>query len=197
MTPKLILASESPRRRELLKKAGYNFDVVPSKVSEIPNKNLNVNDQILDISRRKARASFDQAQREKTEPFLVLAADTEVIFNNAPLGKPQSPEDAHRILRLLSGLVHEVITGVCIIDSQTGKEISQTETTKVHFKNLTDEEIWQYIRTGEPMDKAGAYGIQGLGGNFVLRYEGSFDNIVGLPMTLVNKMLAPYSVKNS
>lgn len=197
MTPKLILASESPRRRELLKKAGYNFDVVPSKVSEIPDKNLNVHDQILDISRRKARASFDQVKALKDEPFIVLAADTEVIFENSPLGKPQSPEDAHRILRLLSGISHQVITGVCLIDSQSGKEVSQTETTTVYFRSLSDEDIWNYIRTGEPMDKAGAYGIQGLGGAFVLRYEGAFDNIVGLPMDLVGKMLEPYYVSIS
>jgi septum formation protein len=192
MTPKLILASESPRRRELLKKAGYNFDVVPSKVSEIPNKNLNARDQILDISQRKARAAFAQLSTLKTEPLVVLAADTEVIFENSPLGKPQSPEDAYRILRLLSGLPHQVITGVTVIDSRSGKEVSQSETTSVYFRQLSDAEIWEYIHTGEPMDKAGAYGIQGGGGKFVERYEGPFDNIVGLPMDLVRKMLEPY-----
>ncbi len=195
MTPlsaKLILASESPRRRELLKKAGYNFDVLPSKVSEIPDKNLNACDQILDIARRKVRAAFDQAKTQESEPFVVLAADTEVIFANAPLGKPQSPEDAYRILRLLSGLPHQVITAVCVIDSRSGDEVSQSETTSVYFRHLTDEEIWDYIRTGEPMDKAGAYGIQGLGGKLVEKYEGPFDNIVGLPMDLVRRMLDSY-----
>lgn len=191
MTP-LILASASPRRRELLQKAGYNFDVVPAKVSEIPDKNLNANDQILDIAQRKARAAFAQLQGQKTEPFVVLAADTEVIFNNAPLGKPESPEDAHRMLRLLSGHDHLVITGVCIIDSRSGQEVSQTETTTVHFRPLTDQEIWEYVQTGEPMDKAGAYGIQGRGGLLVDHYEGSFDNIVGLPMELVKGMLQPF-----
>lgn len=190
MTP-LILASASPRRRELLQKAGYNFDVVPAKVSEIPDKNLNANDQILDIAQRKARAAFAQLRDQKAGPFVVLAADTEVIFNNAPLGKPESPEDAFRILRLLSGQPHLVITGVCVIDSRTGIEDSQTETTSVFFRELTDEEIWNYIHTGECMDKAGAYGIQGKGSQLVDRYEGSFDNIVGLPMKLVEKMLRP------
>jgi septum formation protein len=189
MTPKLILASESPRRRELLKKAGYEFDVVPSKVSEIPNKNLNVHDQILDIAERKARAAFGQIQTQLNEPFVVLAADTEVIFENSPLGKPQSPADAHRILRLLSGISHPVITGVCVLDSRSGKAVSQSETTLVYFRHLNDQEIWDYIQTGEPMDKAGAYGIQGGGGKFVEKFEGPFDNIVGLPMDLVQRML--------
>lgn len=189
MTP-LILASESPRRRELLKKAGYDFSVVPVKVSEIPNKNLNVNEQILDIARRKARAAFDQLKSSTDTPFRVLSADTEVIFAEKPLGKPQNREDAFRILRLLSGKPHQVITAVCLIDSNSHKELSQYEITHIHFKNLTDEEIWTYIDSGEPMDKAGAYGIQGLGGNFVEKIEGPFDNVVGLPIALVKKMLA-------
>lgn len=191
MTP-LILASASPRRRELLQKAGYNFDVVPAKVSEIPDKNLNANDQILDIARRKARATLAQVKLHKPEPFVILAADTEVILDKDPLGKPESPEDAHRMLRLLSGQAHRVITGVCVIDSRTGQEISQSETTLVFFRHLTDQEIWNYIGTGEPMDKAGAYGIQGQGGRLVERYEGSFDNIVGLPMNLVKTLLQPF-----
>ncbi|MEK2644103.1 Maf family protein [Bdellovibrio sp. BCCA] len=192
MTP-LVLASESPRRRALLKEAGFNFDVVPVKVSEIPNKNLNVNDQILDIARRKAREAFRLLKSSRTGPFTVLAADTEVIFGGGPLGKPQDRDDAYRILRLLSGHFHEVITAVCIIDSETQKELSQFETTHIYFKNLTDEEIWTYIDTGEPMDKAGAYGIQGGGGKFVERIEGPFDNVVGLPIDLVRKMLSEIS----
>ncbi len=189
MTP-LVLASESPRRRELLKEAGFNFDVVPVKVSEIPNKNLNVNAQILDIAQRKARAAFDQLKSSRTGPFRVLSADTEVIFGGGPLGKPQNREDAYRILRLLSGNFHEVKTAVCIIDSTTHKEVSQIETTQIHFKKLSDEEIWTYIDTGEPMDKAGAYGIQGLGRQFVDHFEGPYDNVVGLPIAVVRKLLA-------
>lgn len=189
MTP-LVLASESPRRRELLKEAGFDFDVVPVKVSEIPNKNLNVNAQILDIAQRKARAAFDQLKSSRTGAFRVLSADTEVIFGGGPLGKPQNREDAYRILRLLSGNFHEVKTAVCIIDSTTHKEVSQIETTQIHFKKLSDEEIWTYIDTGEPMDKAGAYGIQGLGRQFVDHFEGPYDNVVGLPIAVVRKLLA-------
>ncbi|WP_413613004.1 Maf family protein [Bdellovibrio sp. HCB-110] len=188
MTP-LILASESPRRRELLKKAGYDFDVVPVKVSEIPNKNLNVNDQILDIARRKARAAFDLLKSSRTGPFTVLAADTEVIFGEGPLGKPSDRDDAYRILRLLSGRFHEVITAVCMIDSSSQKELSQFEITHIYFKELSDNEIWSYIDTGDPMDKAGAYGIQSGAGHFIDRIEGPFDNVVGLPIDLVRKML--------
>ncbi len=192
MTP-LVLASESPRRRQLLKEAGFNFDVVPVKVSEIPDKNLNVNEQILDIARRKARAAMTLLKSSRTGPFIVLSADTEVIFGGGPLGKPQDEADAYRILRLLSGKYHEVITAVCLIDSVSGKELSQTETTQIYFKNLADDEIWTYIRTGEPMDKAGAYGIQGHGGKFVERFEGPFDNVVGLPVDLVRRLLTQIS----
>lgn len=188
MTP-LILASESPRRRELLTEAGFRFDIVPVKVSEIPNKNLNVNDQILDIARRKAHAAMAHLKSSRTGPFCVLTADTEVIFAGGPLGKPQDPEDAFRILKLLSGQTHEVKTAVCVIDNLSGKELSQIETTLVHFRVLSDDEIWSYIQTGEPMDKAGAYGIQGQGRKLIANFEGPFDNVVGLPIDLVRRML--------
>jgi septum formation protein len=189
MTP-IILASESPRRRQLLKEAGFSFDVVPVKVSEIPNKNLNVNDQILDISWRKAKAAFANLTSSREGDFIVISADTEVIFDGAPLGKPSDERDAHRILRLLSGSVHEVLTAVCMIRKSTGAEVSHVETTKIFFKNLTDQEIEDYIKTKEPMDKAGAYGIQGLGGKFVEKFEGPFDNVVGLPIKVVRDLLA-------
>ncbi|MGZ3775269.1 MAG: Maf family protein [Bdellovibrio sp.] len=188
MTP-LILASESPRRRELLNEAGFTFEVIPIKVSEIPNKNLNVNEQILDIARRKARAAYKEFISSRPGPFRVLTADTEVIFNEAPLGKPQNREDAYRILKLLSGQPHEVKTAVCMIDSRTSKEVSLIETTQIYFKTLSDEEIWTYIDTGEPMDKAGAYGIQGLGRKFVDHFDGPYDNVVGLPINVVKTLL--------
>ncbi len=190
--PKLILASESPRRRQLLTEAGFSFDVVPVKVSEIPDKNLNVNDQILDIARRKARHAYALLKASRNDEFIVISADTEVIWDGAPLGKPLDRDDAYRILKLLSGNVHEVLTAVCIISSPSSQEVSQVETTKIFFKTLSDDEIWTYIDTKEPMDKAGAYGIQGHGGKFVEKYEGPFDNVVGLPISVVRDLLAKF-----
>lgn len=183
---RLILASESPRRKDLLHKAGIRFQVFPVKVSEIPDKTLNAGEQILDIAGRKARAAFEElSKRGNDSPFVVLAADTEVIFEGVPLGKPSSPEDAIRTLLRLSGRVHEVITAVRMIDSSSGKAHSHIETTRVRFRNLPEKEIRDYVETGEPMDKAGSYGIQGLGGKLVEKIEGDFDNVVGLPVKAV------------
>ena len=186
----IILASESPRRRQLLQEAGISFTAVPVKVSEIPNKNLNVNEQILDIARRKSLSVFTALKSSLPGPFIVLSADTEVIFGNQPLGKPSDEEDAFRILRLLSGKIHEVKTAVVLLESSTGLEVSQVETTSVHFKDLSDFEIRDYIKSGEPMDKAGAYAIQGLGRQFVKEFVGSYDNVVGLPVTHVKDLLS-------
>lgn len=187
---KLILASESPRRKKLLSEAGFSFTIIPSKVSEIPDENLNINAQILDIARRKALAVLAELKSSPSSDFIILSADTEVIFNNKPLGKPKDHQDAFRLLKLLSGQIHEVKTGVCLINCRNQQEQSQIETTKIYFKKLSDTEIWSYIETGEPMDKAGAYGIQGLGGKFVEKFEGPFDNVVGLPMDIVKSLLA-------
>ncbi len=190
---KLILASESPRRRQLLAQAHFYFDVISVKVSEIPDKNLNVDGQILDIARRKARAALTllkSSSKTSTEPFILLSADTEVIFGQAPLGKPQDEQDAFRLLSLLSGKTHEVKTALCLIESRGEEEASHIETTQVVFRSLTPEEIWTYISTKEPMDKAGGYGIQGLGGKFVERFVGSYENVVGLPIEQVKRLLA-------
>jgi septum formation protein len=190
--PLLILASESPRRKQLLSEAGFQFSVIPSKVSEIPDENLNINDQILDIARRKATAIVTESltlQSSRITDFIVIAADTEVIFAGKPLGKPQNKTDAFRILKLLSGNAHEVKTAVCLVHSKTLREVSQVETTKIIFKTLSDSEILSYIETGEPLDKAGAYAIQGLGRDFVAEFEGSFDNVVGLPVHVVKILL--------
>jgi septum formation protein len=188
----IILASESPRRRQLLSEAGFSFDVVSLKVSEIPDKNLNINAQILDIAERKAKAVFARLKSEKQGPFLVLAADTEVIYDESPMGKPSNADDAVRMLKLLSGISHDVKTAVVLMDSVTGKTLSRIETTKVYFKKLSEKEIRDYVATGEPMDKAGAYGIQGQGRALVEKFEGPFDNVVGLPIDTVKEMLSEF-----
>ncbi len=185
----LVLASESPRRKQLLEKAGFNFRVCPSKISEILNKSLNVNEQILDLARQKARTVFSSLKSSMKEPYLVLGSDTEVIFEGQTLGKPADPQDAYRILRSLSGNQHTVITAICMIESLQGHESSEYELSQVYFKPLTDEKIWSYIQSGDPMDKAGAYGIQGPGRDLVDYFEGTLENIMGLPVDRVQSIL--------
>lgn len=189
MTP-FLLASESPRRKELLKKAGISFEVFPVQISENPNENLNINDRILDIARRKSRAARQYLEDLGRAYDMLLTADTEVVINDQTMGKPASPEDAFHILRRLSGTQHEVKTGLILYSDTLKKEMSHIETTIIHFYELSDQQIWDYVKTGEPMDKAGAYGIQGLGQKFVSHYDGSFENVVGLPTAAVLTLIA-------
>ncbi len=180
----LNLASQSPRRSEILKKAGYQFVPFPVHVSEIPDKNLNQNEQILDIAGRKA-AAVCQAIRDKGPGFengVVLTADTMVCLGPEVLGKPDSPDQARIFLQSLSGIKHQVKTAICLIDLASGEKTTHIETTDVFFRSLSAAEIADYIATGEPLDKAGAYAIQGLGGKFVEKFEGDFNNVVGLPL---------------
>lgn len=186
----IILASESPRRKQLLENSGYSFETFPSKVSEKPDKNLTVNEQILDIARRKARFVYDQLFNTRTQPFLVLAADTMVILNGEALGKPKDVKEACLFLSHLSGRVHQVSTAVVMIESKNQREVSHLETTEVEFHKLEMSDIKSYVATGEPLDKAGAYAIQGLGSKLVKGFKGSYENVVGLPMDVVKKMLA-------
>lgn len=190
---RLILASASPRRQNLLENAGFRFQVVPMKISEIPDEKLNVNEQILDIARRKSRACFEelkQAYRPGVDkPFVVLGADTEVIFGGRPLGKPSSAEEAMETLRRLSSNVHVVITALSLIESSTDKEASHIETTEIKFRSLSEDEIRAYVATGDPLDKAGSYGIQSGAGHFVERIAGSMDNVIGLPVDAVAAVL--------
>lgn len=185
----LILASESPRRKDLLKNAGYFFSTFPSKVSEFPNKNLNLDDQILDIAERKARATYETYQFDSKNEYLVLSGDTLVIFQNEILGKPENKNQAFEFLKKLSHQTHWVKTALCLIEWPSGKTVKSLDTSYVSFREISDVEIWDYIATGEPMDKAGAYGMQGLGQKFVSHFEGDRNNIIGLPMHLFEKML--------
>ncbi len=191
----IILASQSPRRSEILQKAYYDYVLLPSHVSEILDKNLNSNEQIIDIARRKARTCWqilrDQSPADpridKTMD-LILAADTMVCLNEQILGKPKDEKMAFHYLSSLSGRTHQVKTAVHFIDLESSEEESLIETTEVSFRTLMDHEILSYISTGEPMDKAGAYAIQGLGGKFVSGFQGDYNNVVGLPLHAIEKV---------
>ncbi|MBY0452868.1 MAG: Maf family protein [Bdellovibrionaceae bacterium] len=181
---KLILASQSPRRSEILKKAGYQFVPFPVYVSEIPDKNLSLDGQILDIAKRKADEVLVRLQAEGlgSDDAVILTADTMVCFDDQALGKPDDDKMAVDYLRLLSGRKHQVKTALYLVDLKSGEHVSHIETTDVHFKKLSEDEIQTYIATGEPRDKAGAYAIQGKGFAFVEKFDGDFNNVVGLPL---------------
>lgn len=183
----IILASQSPRRAEILKKATYHFLPFPVYVSEIPRENLSLDEQIIDIAQRKAQACLDQWP-DRGLDAVILASDTMVCMDEKAYGKPEDEQMAFDFLKLFSGRTHQVKTAVILIDLLSQEILSHIETSQVHFKTLTDSEIWDYIKTNEPMDKAGAYGIQGLGGKFVEKFEGDFNNIVGLPLHAIEKI---------
>jgi septum formation protein len=181
----LILASSSPRRNELLAAAGYEFETVTVEVDESIDKLEPPGDHVRRLALEKARAVF-----EKHPTAVVLGADTIVLLGGEMLGKPRNDEDATRMLRLLSGREHEVLTGVAIVSPQ--RTVVEVARTKVWFNPLTEEEIVDYVGSGEPQDKAGAYAIQGLGSRFIDRINGSYSNVVGLPVSLVYRLLKGY-----
>ncbi|HXZ28420.1 MAG TPA: Maf family protein [Terriglobales bacterium] len=188
---KLVLASASPRRAELLRNAGLAFRVEVPNLEEATEPGEAPDAYARRLARDKARVVAARCPGE-----LVLAADTIVVAGDHLLEKPRDPADAARMLRLLSGRTHEVTTGVCLLLLETGNEKPETvfedvrsETTQVTFAPLTDEEIQAYVATGQTMDKAGAYGIQEFASRFVTRVEGCYFNVVGLPVRLVYRML--------
>jgi septum formation protein len=183
---RLILASASPRRAELLRAAGIEFDVHPAHVDERVHADELPGDYVRRVAESKARVIGAQFARA-----VVLAADTTVVADRHILGKPIDVEDARRMLQLLSGRSHEVLTGVAVVGPDLPLE-TRTESTTVEFARLSDRDIDWYVSSGEPMDKAGAYAIQGLASRFVTRIVGSYSNVVGLPVALVHEMLQPH-----
>lgn len=181
--PRIILASASPRRAELLKQIGVEFELVPSQIEERPHPDEAPGDYITRIARAKV-----VAVARGRDSGLVIGADTVVVLDGRLIGKPENQADAHRLLRLLSGKWHAVLTGVALYDVETRHEVADYEKTLVKFAQLNDTEIDWYVNTGEPMDKAGAYGIQGLGGLFVDEIAGNYYNVVGLPIPLVYRL---------
>jgi len=183
----LVLASRSPRRSEILRQAGIPFEVRAADVDESVLPGEPVETYVRRVAEQKAMA-VDTAPGD-----VILSADTVVVIGGEILGKPQDSADAVRMLERLAGREHEVITGVCL---QRGRELLYDRAiTRVWFKPLTREEIEAYVTSGEPMDKAGAYAIQGLAAKFIERIEGSYTNVVGLPIELVTKLLPDWTAR--
>jgi len=178
----LILASGSPRRRELLDLMGLTYTVETPDVDE--SFSGRPSETVMEISRRKAAAV---AARHSDS--IIIAADT-LVFADGALGKPHTPERAKEMLRSLAGNWHHVYTGITVINTRSGRILRNVDKTRVHLVPMTEQEIDAYVATGEPLDKAGAYGIQGMGGMFVDRIDGSYSNVVGLPMSMLRIMLA-------
>jgi septum formation protein len=189
LPPRLILASASPRRQQLLAELGFDFTVLPSGIAE-EHADASPGDAIVAVARAKARAVASALRPD--DAAVVLGADTEVVLDGRLLGKPQDAADAARMLRELAGRVHEVITGVAVV-APDGEQTAAV-TSRVAMRGYDDAEIAAYVETGEPLDKAGAYGVQGLGGRLVLRVEGCFTNVVGLPTSTARRMLAAAGV---
>lgn len=179
----IVLASASPRRYELLTRLGLEFEVEPSQVIEKPFADEAPNDYIMRIARAKA-----VAVARRRDCGLVIGADTEVVVDGQVLGKPRDTEDAKKMLALLSGKWHAVMTGVALYDVETGNEAVDYAKTLVRLAHLSKEEIDWYVATGEPMDKAGSYAIQGLASLFVDEIAGNYHNVVGLPIPLVYRL---------
>jgi septum formation protein len=200
----LVLASASPRRQELLRAAGIAITVQPTNLPEVPLDGEAPKAFAERLAREKAWAVFKQHPTD-----FVLGADTIVVVGKQILGKPSNATDAARMLRLLSGRAHEVTTGVCLMgptpasapeatvgSNAKGEALGDTrsETTLVTMNEFTDEEIQAYVATGEPMDKAGAYAIQGMASRWIPKIEGDYSNVVGLPVALVYRMLREHKV---
>jgi septum formation protein len=183
---KLLLASNSPRRIELLRNAGMEFEVISSGVDEgVPNPGERPEEYACRVARDKAM----HVAARSPSGSLVLGADTIVTINGLILGKPSGPIDAARMLRLLSGQTHQVITAICLVRAPERIEALRHETTSVTFCQLEEDEIRAYVASGEPFDKAGAYAIQGLASKFVTHISGCYFNVVGLPVPLLYEIL--------
>ena len=183
----LILASGSPRRRKLLAKMGYRFEICAPDVDE--HVQGHARDIVHTLAQRKARAAAAHCA-----DGVIIASDTLVSLDGAPLGKPADAKEAHAMLAALSGREHEVFTGVCVMDAKSGRSETRIVYTGVTFRQITPEEIDAYIATGEPMDKAGAYAIQGGAGKFVEKLDGELENVIGFPVVEVREMLAHFDL---
>src|SRR3989304_4052861 len=185
----IILASASPRRKELLERIGLKFEVEPSNYEEGISSELGPHELAKSLSLEKAKLV---AQNHKNT--LVIAADTFIVFESRILGKPRTETEAKEMLKTMNGKPHSVITGFTIIDTDSNKALSRSVETKVHLRQLSSNEIDAYVRSKEPLDKAGAYAIQGLGAVIVEKIEGDFFNVIGLPLSALTESLKEFGV---
>ncbi|MGA1415363.1 MAG: Maf family protein, partial [Candidatus Kapaibacteriota bacterium] len=185
----LILASQSPRRRQLLSQIGLDFSVLPADIDEdAVSLTLTPVDYVRELSERKALYIREEIGGAKA---IILGADTIVVIDGRILNKPANPDEAYAMLKQLSNRMHEVFTGITLVESHTGRIVSEVQRTEVYFRELEDKEIWDYIASGSPMDKAGAYGIQeDYGAVFVSKINGCYYNVVGLPLEKLYGMLS-------
>lgn len=184
---KFVLASASPRREELLNQLKLKFTIVPSRIDESQFNNLKPADMVEKLAVAKA-----EAVSVLVEDTVIIAADTVVVYQDRVLNKPEDAEDAKNMLSSLSGGKHQVITAVALMNSETNEYLVEHDITSVYMEEISEEEINKYIETGEPMDKAGAYAIQGLGALFVKKIKGSYYSVVGLPLNRLAKMLKKF-----
>jgi len=186
---RLILASASPRRRELLGRLALPFEVWPSGAEESLVPGVPAPTLAVGLAQMKARHVAEQVRAAGPAPAVILGADTLVVVDGRPLGKPASRDEARHMLRLLRGRGHEVVTGVAVLGLADGRELAEAVTSRVVMRDYGEPEIEAYVATGEPDDKAGAYAVQGLGGHLVARVEGCFTNVVGLPLGTTARLL--------
>ncbi len=186
---KIILASASPRRKEILRKTGLNFSICTSDYKEDINLSLKPRALAKFLSRKKA-----ETVAHKYKNAIIIAADTFIVFKNRLLGKPHTDKEAEKMLNMLNGKAHSVITGFTIMDTASKKILSRSVETKVYFKKLGRKEINAYVRSKEPLDKAGAYAIQGLGSVFIEKIDGDFLNVVGLPLRALTESLKKFGI---
>jgi septum formation protein len=185
----LILASASPRRRELLEQIGLKFKVDPSDQPEEIHLNLKPEEVVKTLSLKKARTIAP-----KYTDALIIAADTIGVLRGKIIGKPGTAEEANQMLQMLSGKSHRVITGLTVLDSVSNKTVTRIVETRVHIKKLSSIEIQNYVKTGEPLDKAGSYAIQGLGSLIVEKITGDYYNVVGLPLNALAECLKEFGI---
>lgn len=184
----IVLASKSPRRKELLRLLDLDFQIITADIDETMDPSLPVTDEVARLSYDKAAAIKPQV----SDDTIIISADTIVELDGKIMGKPKDKNDAFNMLKNLSGNTHNVLSGITVMQGE--KNISKTVITEVHFRTLTDEEINAYIDTNEPMDKAGAYGIQGRGSKFVEKINGDYFNVVGLPICTLSLMLKEFDI---
>ncbi|GAB6991410.1 Maf family protein [Paenibacillus pini] len=190
---RVILASTSPRRQELIASLGLPYEIYPSHADESTSEDWSPAQVVEGLALRKAEAVYP-AFAEREENAVIIGSDTIVVLEDRVLGKPANDQDAIDMLKSLQGRTHNVYTGVACIDAMNGKTIVRHQVTSVTMKTLSDAKIRNYVKSGEPSDKAGAYGIQGLGATLVDRIEGCYFNVVGLPVSMLSDMLSEFGI---